>query len=102
MDSSLTFTNLNQIDRDAGKYMIGLENERRAALTPPGAPLPFATAAEIKTSYEAVFNAIVQAAHLGHIAAAAENNATARQIREALKNSPTQAQLNAALTGLTT
>lgn len=101
MDITVNVSNLSNTDRQAAIYMIEAENLRRAALTPPGTPLPLTTAAEIKASYETVFAAIDQAAHLGHIAQAAENNATARQIREALKGSPTQAQLNAALTGLT-
>lgn len=107
MDIALTLTNFSAIDRETAKYMIALRNEptiaentRRAALTPPEAALPLlpsGTAAEIRTSYETVFVAIAQSAHASYITQAAENNATARQIRELLKTSPTQAQLNAML-----
>lgn len=94
-------SNFSNQDTQAAIYYIEQENLRRAALTSPGTPLPLATAQERKNSYEIVLTDILTAAHLGHLTIAAENNATARQIREALKGSPTQAQLNAALAGLT-
>lgn len=98
MDITVNVSNLNNTDKQAAVYMIEQENLRRV---PPGTPLPLVSAAEIKASYEIVWVAICQAAHLGHIAQAAENNATAKQIREALRNNPTQEKLNAALLALT-
>lgn len=93
-------SNFSNADTQAAIYYIEQENLRRAALIPPGTPLPMATAQEQKQSYEIVLTDILKAAHLGHLTIAAENNATSKQIHQALKNSPTQAQLNAALAAL--
>lgn len=111
MDIGVNVSNLNNIDRQTAIFMIAqhnepiiVENARRAALIPPGVPLPLlssGTPAEIKTSYEIVLAASTQSTHTANITLAAENTTTARQIREALRNSPTPAQLSAALTALT-
>jgi hypothetical protein len=37
--------------------LIALENERRAALTPPGTPLPARTATELKASMKVILDA---------------------------------------------
>lgn len=101
MDITVNLSNLSNTDRQAAIYMIEQENTRRAALTPPGTPLPLTSAAEIKASYEAVWVAIAQAAHLGHITQSAENNVTAKQLREALREPRTPTQLTNALAALT-
>lgn len=92
-------SNFSNQDTQAAIYYIEQENLRRAALTPPGVPLPLATTQERKNSYEIVLTDILLAAHLGHLTIAAENNATAKQIIQLLKSAtpPTQAQLNAML-----
>lgn len=102
MDITVNVSNLSTIDRQAAIHKIEEENLRRAKQTPPGTPLPLTTAAEIKASYETVWVAIDQAAHLGHITQSAENNATAKQLRELLRTPLTQTQLNAMLAAGTT
>jgi hypothetical protein len=60
-------------DRRAMEFIIGLENTRRAALTPPGTPLVFSTAAERKTAYETCLNALMISAHASYIKQANES-----------------------------
>lgn len=92
-------SSFSNADTQTAIYYIEQENLRRAALTPPVTPLPLATGQEQKQSYEIVLTEILKAAHLGHLAIAAENNATAKQIIQLLKSAtpPTQSQLNAML-----
>lgn len=54
----------------AARHIIFLENQRRAALTPPGTPLSTADAASIKASYLTILLATVTAAHTSYIAQA--------------------------------
>ena len=53
---TVNVSNPDAEDRRTMEYYIKEENTRRAALDPPGIPLPFATAPERKTSYEVLFN----------------------------------------------
>jgi hypothetical protein len=60
-------TNPDAEDTRAMKYMIGLENTRRASLTPPGTPLPSSTGPERRTSYEIILAATMTSAHLSYV-----------------------------------
>lgn len=51
----------------AARHVIFLENQRRAALTVPGTPLPTANAANVRASYLTVLQATVTSAHLSYI-----------------------------------
>ena len=88
-------------DRSVALAAIAEENQRLASLTPPGTPLPFATALEIRTSYQTIMADRVMAVHLAGVRAIATSNATVRQIRDAALVA-TDAQRTAALTALTT
>jgi len=74
----ITFTNLNFTgspdgnDTRAAKYIIKVENDRRAALDPPGTPLPDATGAEVKSSYLTILIDIISNAHTDYIRQAKE------------------------------
>lgn len=59
-------------DRRAIKLLIDQENARRAALDPPGTPLPDSTAAERKASYESVLALLLASAHASYIAQAGD------------------------------
>ena len=59
-------------DRRAMKMLIDQENERRAALDPPGTPLPQSTAPERRASYETVLQPILASAHASYIQQAGE------------------------------
>lgn len=50
----------------AARHIIFLENQRRSRLSPPGAPLPFANAAQIKASYLGLLLAQITAQHLSN------------------------------------
>jgi hypothetical protein len=52
----------------AARQIVFLENQRLAALTPPGTPLPTAPPASLKASYLSVLLTIVTNAHLSYIA----------------------------------
>jgi len=57
-------------DQLAARHIIFLENQRRAALTPPGTPLPTATALNVRDSYLEVLTATLTSAHVSYIAQA--------------------------------
>lgn len=73
MASAITFTALNYTgtpsndDVMAARYIVGLENKRRAALVPPGTPLLVDTAANLKASYLSMLLEIVTNAHGSYI-----------------------------------
>lgn len=68
---SLDFTGAPDADDVlAARQIIFLENQRRAALTPPGTPLSTANAAAIKASYLTILLVTVSAAHSSYIAQA--------------------------------
>lgn len=54
-------------DRRAFQYVVEQENARRAALTPPGTPLPASTVAERRSSYELIATPKVLQWHLSNI-----------------------------------
>ena len=89
---------LDQEDRRAMVYIINQENARRAALDPPGEPLPISTNVEIRQSYAVVQSALLTAAHLSYVQQS--NVATLQDLREAW-NTATDNQRNAALAALT-
>ncbi len=69
-------------DEDAALYIIDRENTRRAA-APPGAVLdllPVTTPAEIKDSYEAVWDHIIETSHADYIRQAAEAGFSAKSL----------------------
>jgi hypothetical protein len=53
----------NPNDIRAFRHKVNLENERRAALTPPGTPLPVSPAAVLRTSYATLLSADIQSGH---------------------------------------
>lgn len=57
----------DEADRRTMVYMIGLENARRASLTPTGIPLPSGTAGERRSSYETILNSTLAAAHASYL-----------------------------------
>lgn len=64
-------------DRSGMEYQIDKENARRAALDPPGTPLPKSTASERKASYETIAAAVIAGWHqenidLGSVASLAQ------------------------------
>lgn len=84
--------------------VIDTENVRRAALVPPLPALPKDTGPNRRTSYQTAITPFAVAFHAQKVAeykATRRQNATARQIKEALATA-TNAQLTAALTALTT
>lgn len=50
----------------AARHIIFLENQRRSRLTPPGTPLPFSNAAQIKAGYLGLLLAQITAQHLSN------------------------------------
>ena len=65
-----------QDDGRAAKFIVSQENERRAALDPPGAVLPTNTAAALAKSYETVLVATLVSAHESYVKQAAESYVT--------------------------
>jgi hypothetical protein len=88
-------------DRAVALAAIAEENQRLASLTPPGTPLPFVTAQEIRASYQTIMADRVMAVHRAGVRAIATSNTTVRQIRDAALVA-TDAQRTEALTALTT
>lgn len=102
---SVTITSVNVVtsslttdEKRAMKYMIDQENARRAALDPPGAPLPTSTANERKTSYETTLVHICNQATQSYIEQAKEN-VTNKELKEAYAaaNDSTKDQVNTLL-----
>lgn len=83
---TVNVSNPDAEDRDAMNDQIDLENARRAALIPPGTPLPKDTAANRKASYETILSALDMSAHQSYIRDNTEN--TMRALREELKAAP--------------
>ena len=88
----------DQEDRRAMNLEIGRENARRAALIPPGTPLPNSTVAEKRASYELCLKPKLDGCHQGNVSDS--NVATLAELRTAW-NSATDQQRNAALAALT-
>lgn len=84
-------------DRRAFQFVVDQENARRAALTPPGTPLPASTVAERRTSYELILQPRLVDWHRSNINES--DIATLAQIR-ALWPTATDAKRNAALAAL--
>lgn len=76
MASTITFGELtysgvpSSDDVLAAKYIVGLENKKRAAQIPPGTPLPVDTNANLKASYLSILIAIVTSSHASYISQA--------------------------------
>lgn len=66
-------------DQRAARHIIALENARRAALTPPGTPLPTATGADVKASYLAILTGILTSAHTSYIAQSVSRDGVAER-----------------------
>lgn len=88
----------DQADRRAMDLEIARENARRAALIPPGTPLPNSTTAEKRASYEICLAPKLVGNHQANIVES--NVATLAELRTAW-NSATDQQRNAALAALT-
>jgi len=89
---------LDQADRRAMLFIVNQENARRAALTPPGTPLPVSTNVEIRTSYATVQSALLNTAHLSYVD---QSTVASFQEMKAAFNAATDQQRNAALVALT-
>lgn len=59
-----------QEDKRAGLYAIQEENKRRAALTPPGTPLPSGNPAQISASLKEIMDGVLKEIHSHNIARA--------------------------------
>jgi hypothetical protein len=88
---------LDQADRRAMLFVIGIDNARRAALDPPEAPWPVGTNLEIRDSYRAIQSSLLNAAHLDYVRQS--DVATLADIR-ALWESADDAKRNAARAAL--
>ena len=64
---AVNVSNPDAEDRQTMEYYITQENERRAALVPPEAPLLMSTAGERKTSYETLLNQVAADVHTHRI-----------------------------------
>lgn len=63
----------------AARHAIFLENRRRSQLVPPGAVLPFATPAQVKTSYLSILTTGLNARHLDYADAAKNESGVAQR-----------------------
>lgn len=64
----VTFTGSPDADDQlAARHIVFLENQRRAALSPPGTQLLFSTPAQLKASYLAVLVTTITSAHVSYI-----------------------------------
>ena len=105
MTTVVITTNIATFDRDDREVAlaaIAQENQRRSLLTPPGTPLPFATAQEMRASYQTIMADRVMAVHQAGVRTITSNNVTVRQIIEAARNpNTTDAQRAAMLAAAT-
>ena len=69
-------------DGQAARYIVDQENERRAALDPPGDPLPTTPAGELLTSYETCLAQTLESAHESYALQAVSNAAEATEAKE--------------------
>lgn len=88
----------DESDLRAARFMVAQENARRAALTPPGTPLPTSTGAELRTSYQTVLSAVVVSAHGSYVKQSSE--AALRNEFKTAFDAATDAQRAAALAAL--
>jgi|DEB0MinimDraft_6_1074348.scaffolds.fasta_scaffold59451_2 hypothetical protein len=86
-------------DADAANLIVDQENERRAALDPPEAPLPKSNNAELKASYETVLSATLLSAHMSYQKQAAEKKSQDADAKTLWENA-TNAQRDAAIAAL--
>jgi hypothetical protein len=91
--------NYNADDFRAAKYIIDIENAKRAALDPPETPLPVGTNAEVKASYESMLLKIIDEAHNSYKKQASEQALSNNNIKT-LWESATDAERAAAITAL--
>jgi len=82
---TVNVSNPDAEDRQTMEYCIKEENTRRAALDPPGTPLPFATASERKASYEVLLSQAAAEMHTHRVnqAKVAAEVATPRDVKVA-------------------
>lgn len=66
-------------DQRAARHAIFTENTRRAALTPPGTPLPNSTAAEVRASYLSILTSQIANQHSTNITYAASRDGVAER-----------------------
>jgi hypothetical protein len=97
--TGISVNNADAEDLRTAKYMIGLENEKRAAADPPETPLPDGTNAEVKSSYETILLEIITNAHASYTRQANEASQTENNVR-ARWNAATDAERAAALAAL--
>jgi hypothetical protein len=67
----------------AANQIVFSENKDRAALNPPGTPLPLSTAAELKASYISLLQAEIIRRHVTNILNAKSNDAVAQHFTPA-------------------
>lgn len=88
-----------EADKHAAQYAVDTENARRAALDPPGTPLPSGTAIQLRDSYQTILGGVNVDIHAHNLAQS--DTATLQEFKDAWPNA-TDAQRQAALTALTT
>lgn len=99
--TGISFANADASDLRAAKYIVDLENVRRAAADPPETLLPAANNAEYASSYETMLLVIVARAHESYKKQQAEAELATQDIRSIWENA-TDAQRAAMITAGTT
>lgn len=99
-DFTIGVSNINAADSDAATYIVEAENERRAAADPPETPLPYATGAELKASYLAMLESIIDRAHASYQKQSATKKLETENVKT-LWQTATEAQRAAAVAALT-
>jgi len=91
---TVNVSNPDTEDRQTMEFYIKEENTRRAALTPPGTPLPLATAPERKASYEVLLSqaAADMHTHRIHQAKVEMEKITPRDVKVAYSSATTTVQ----------
>jgi hypothetical protein len=86
-DFSVTTSNFSADDVTTAKFLLIMENERRAALDPPEDPLPMETNAEAKASLETLLSTgTLPNAWVSYTSQAAEARLSEKEIREKYKS----------------
>lgn len=96
---AINITGATGADAKAAQYIVDNENARRAALDPPGTPLPTSPANALLASYETVLAATLSTAHDSYIVQAADADLSEQNARERWRLS-SDAQRAAALAEL--
>ena len=97
--TGISFANVDASDIRAAKYIVDLENARRAAQDPPETPLPAGNNAEYGTSYETMLLVIIANAHESYKKQQAQAEEQSESLRD-LWQIATDAERQAAIAAL--